>query len=63
MKELTVRVLVHSAALGSEGDAAAAVLLAADIDNPKQQALAGANDESALRPRSASSNPPTKEQR
>lgn len=34
MKELTVRALLHGAALGNHGDAAAARLLAADIDNP-----------------------------
>lgn len=34
MRELTVRSLIHGAALGNEGDADAAVLLAADIENP-----------------------------
>jgi hypothetical protein len=34
MKELTVRSLLHGAALGNDGDADAASLLAADIDNP-----------------------------
>jgi len=34
MRELTVRSMIHGAALGNEGDAAAAVLLAADIENP-----------------------------
>ena len=34
MKELTVRSLLHAAALGGDSDAAAARLLAADIDNP-----------------------------
>jgi tetratricopeptide (TPR) repeat protein len=34
MKELVVRSLLHGAALGNPGDAAAAALLAADIDNP-----------------------------
>lgn len=34
MKELTVRSLRHGAALGNEGDAAAAALLAADIERP-----------------------------
>ena len=34
MRELTVRAMLHGAALGHRGDAAAAVLLAADIDNP-----------------------------
>jgi DNA-binding SARP family transcriptional activator len=35
MRELTVRAMLHNAALGDHGDAAAAVLLAADIDNPQ----------------------------
>ena len=34
MRELTVRALLHSAALGREGDGSAAALVAADIDNP-----------------------------
>lgn len=34
MKEMTVRSLLHSAALGSEQAAEAAALLAADLDNP-----------------------------
>ncbi len=34
MKELTARSLLHSAALGHDGDAPAAALVAADIDNP-----------------------------
>lgn len=34
MKELTVRSLLHGAALGREQDAEAATLLAADLDNP-----------------------------
>ncbi len=34
MKELTVRSMIHGAALGNKGDADAAALLAADIDNP-----------------------------
>ncbi|WP_436794396.1 tetratricopeptide repeat protein [Actinospongicola halichondriae] len=34
MNELTVRALLHSAALGHDGDASAAALVAADIDNP-----------------------------
>jgi DNA-binding SARP family transcriptional activator len=34
MRELTVRSLLHRAALGHEGDAAAAAVLAEDIDNP-----------------------------
>ena len=39
MRELTVRSLVYGAELGNEGDAAAAVLLAADIENPSLQLL------------------------
>jgi hypothetical protein len=39
MRELTVRAMLHSAALGSAGDASAAALLAADIENPLLQAL------------------------
>lgn len=39
MRELTVRAMVHSAALGNTGDASAAALLAADIDNPVLQRL------------------------
>ena len=39
MKELTVRAMLHSAALGGTGDAALAAVLAADIDNPALQAL------------------------
>ena len=39
MRELTVRAMLHSAALGDAGDATAAALLAADIDNPELQAL------------------------
>ena len=38
MGELIVRSMLHVAALGSDGDAAA-VLLAADIDNPRLDAL------------------------
>jgi DNA-binding SARP family transcriptional activator len=39
MRELTVRAMLHSAALGNAGDASAAALLAADIDNPVLQGL------------------------
>jgi DNA-binding SARP family transcriptional activator len=39
MRELTVRSLLHGAALGDEGDAAAAGTLAADIDNPALKSL------------------------
>ena len=42
MKELTVRAMLHSAALGSEGDARAAALLADDIENAQLQALVSA---------------------
>jgi tetratricopeptide (TPR) repeat protein len=34
MRELIVRSMIHGAALGNEGDAATAALLAADIENP-----------------------------
>ena len=34
MKEMTLRSLLHGAALGREADAMAATLLAADVDNP-----------------------------
>jgi hypothetical protein len=34
MREFTVRVMLHHAAMGGQGDGAAAALLAADIDNP-----------------------------
>jgi tetratricopeptide (TPR) repeat protein len=34
MRELVVRAMVHAAALGDDGDATAAALLAADIENP-----------------------------
>lgn len=43
MRELTVRALLHNAALGHEGDAAAARLLAADIDNPMLHDLVAAH--------------------
>jgi hypothetical protein len=39
MREMTVRSLLHNAALGDESDAAAAALLAIDIDNPALHAL------------------------
>jgi DNA-binding SARP family transcriptional activator len=39
MKELTVRAMLHSAALGNSGDAALAAVLAADIENPALHAL------------------------
>jgi hypothetical protein len=42
MRELTVRSLLHGAALGNEGDAAAAALLAADIENPSLDPLLSA---------------------
>jgi hypothetical protein len=49
MRELTVRSMLHGAALGRPGDAAAARLLAADIDNPRLTALiaAGADENGA----------------
>ena len=39
MRELTVRSLLHGAALGDPGDGAAAAMLAADIDNPALKLL------------------------
>ena len=39
MKEFLVRSLLHSAALGNPGDAAAAALLATDIENPSLEVL------------------------
>jgi DNA-binding SARP family transcriptional activator len=42
MQELTVRAMVHGARLGSVGDAEAAVLLGATIDNPRLAALLAA---------------------
>lgn len=39
MRELIVRALLHSAALGRAGDGDAAALLAAEIDNPELHAL------------------------
>ncbi len=44
MRELTVRAMLHGAALGDPGDAAAAAMLAADIDNPVLAALVVAVD-------------------
>ena len=39
MRELTVRALLHSAALGDAGDGEAAALLAAEVDNDVLAAL------------------------
>jgi hypothetical protein len=39
MRELTVRSLLHGAALGRSDDAGAARLLATDINNPRLAAL------------------------
>lgn len=39
MRELTVRAMLHSAALGGAGDAEAAALLAADVDSDELRAL------------------------
>ena len=39
MRELTVRSLLHGAALGNEGDTAAATLLAANIESPSSARL------------------------
>jgi DNA-binding SARP family transcriptional activator len=44
MRELTVRSMLHGAALGNQSDAAAARLAAADIDNPRLAALVAASD-------------------
>jgi len=41
MRELTARSLLHGAALGNEGDAATAALLAADIESPSLALLLG----------------------
>ena len=45
MRELTVRALLHSAALGGAGDADAAAILASEIDNPELQALVQAAED------------------
>ncbi|HEU4947286.1 MAG TPA: BTAD domain-containing putative transcriptional regulator [Kribbella sp.] len=42
MKEFVVRSMLHAAALGNQGDAAAAALLATDIENPVLDRLLGA---------------------
>jgi hypothetical protein len=42
MRELTVRAMLHGAALGSRGDAEAAAMLAVDIDNPALAPLVAA---------------------
>jgi len=39
MRELTVRALLQSAALGDAGDAAAAALLATEVDNDELSTL------------------------
>jgi DNA-binding SARP family transcriptional activator len=41
MRELTVRAMLHGAALGEEGAGDAAALLGADVDNPQLHALLG----------------------
>lgn len=43
MQELTVRALLHAAALGTPGSAEAAVLLAADVDSPALRRLVTAS--------------------
>jgi hypothetical protein len=43
MQELTVRALLHAAALGDRGAAQAAAVLAEGIDNPLLSALVGAH--------------------
>ncbi len=42
MRELTVRAMIHGAALGNRGDAAVAAMLAVDIDNPQLAPLLAA---------------------
>jgi DNA-binding SARP family transcriptional activator len=42
MRELSVRAMLHGAALGDDGDAEMAALMAADIDNPVLSALVAA---------------------
>lgn len=42
MRELTVRAMLHGAALGNRGDAAVAAMLAVDIDNPELAPLVAA---------------------
>jgi hypothetical protein len=42
MQELTVRAMLHGARLGNPGDAEAAALLAATIDNPRLAPLLAA---------------------
>jgi hypothetical protein len=49
MKELTVRALVHGAALGRAGDLQAAEALAGDVDNPELARLVAGSGE-ALAP-------------
>jgi DNA-binding SARP family transcriptional activator len=41
MREFAIRSLLHGAALGNEGDAAAAALLAVDVQSPSLRALLG----------------------
>ena len=43
MRELTVRAMLHGAALGNNADAAVAAMLTADIDNPELSVLASAS--------------------
>ncbi len=40
MRELTVRAMLHGAALGDDGDAVMAAILASEIDNPLLSARA-----------------------
>ena len=56
MKELTVRSLLHGAALGNEGDAAAAALIAADIECPPPRLLSGAGTADITPPASTPAN-------
>lgn len=48
MREMTVRAMLHSAALGSAGDAGAAVMLAAEIDNPELRTLVESSTDVAV---------------
>jgi hypothetical protein len=50
MRELLVRSLLHGADLGCKGDAAAAAMLAAEIESPVLTALVAASTADARRP-------------
>jgi hypothetical protein len=57
MRELTVRAMLHGAALGRPGDAEMAAVIAADIDNPELSALVTAEPSGSRGPRSAIAGP------